>query len=85
MSLLINIYKPHETVLLMALLKALCWASIFILRIRFPPGTSIATALNYQCLNSQRERCDLLIYYSCEKRFSTFFRARLRLFRFMPP
>ena len=27
----------------MALLKALCWALIFILRIRFPPGTSIAT------------------------------------------
>ena len=26
----------------MALLKALCWALIFILRIRFPPGTSIA-------------------------------------------
>ena len=30
----------------MALLKALCWALIFILRIRFPPGTSIATVLN---------------------------------------
>ena len=29
----------------MALLKALFWALIFILRIRFPPGTSIATVL----------------------------------------
>ena len=30
----------------MALLKALCWALIFIIRIRFPPGTSLATVLN---------------------------------------
>ena len=30
----------------MALLKALCWALIFIMRIRFPPGTSLATELN---------------------------------------
>ena len=29
----------------MALLKALCWALIFIIRIRFPPGTSLATVL----------------------------------------
>ena len=39
----------------MALLKALCWALIFIIRIRFPPGTSLATVLNIllfdlQCL-----------------------------------
>ena len=27
----------------MALLKAICNASIFIIRIRFPPGTSLAT------------------------------------------
>ena len=27
----------------MALLKALCWALIFIIRIRFPPGTSLVT------------------------------------------
>ena len=26
----------------MALLKALCWGLIFIIRIRFPPGTSLA-------------------------------------------
>ena len=30
----------------MALLKALCWALTFIIRIRFPPGTSLATVLN---------------------------------------
>ena len=29
----------------MALLKALCWALIFIIRIRFPPGTSLATVM----------------------------------------
>ena len=33
----------------MALLKALCWALIFIIRIRFPPGTSLATVLNLPC------------------------------------
>ena len=27
----------------MAILKALCWALIFIIRIRFPPGTSLVT------------------------------------------
>ena len=31
----------------MALLKALCWALIFIVRIRFPPGSSIATVMAY--------------------------------------
>ena len=30
----------------MAPLKALCWALVFILRIRFLPGSSIATVLN---------------------------------------
>ena len=30
-----HIYKPYETVLFMALLKALCWALIFILRINY--------------------------------------------------
>ena len=29
----------------MALLKALCWALIFIIRIRFPPATSLAMIL----------------------------------------
>ena len=33
----------------MALLKALCWALIFILRIRFPPGSSIATVFLINC------------------------------------
>ena len=27
----------------MALLKVICWALIFIIRIRFPPGKSLAT------------------------------------------
>ena len=30
----------------MALLKVICWALIFIIRIRFPPGKSLATILN---------------------------------------
>ena len=29
----------------MALLKALCWALVIIIRIRFPPGTSLATGM----------------------------------------
>ena len=29
----------------MALLKVICWAIIFIARIRFPPGKSLATFL----------------------------------------
>ena len=31
----------------MALLKVICWAIIFIVRICFPPGKSLATILNY--------------------------------------
>ena len=31
----------------MALLKVICWALIFIIRIRFPPGKSLATILEY--------------------------------------
>ena len=30
----------------MALLKVICWALIFIIRIRFPPGKSLATLLS---------------------------------------
>ena len=30
----------------MALLKVICWALIFIIRIRFPPGKSLATIGN---------------------------------------
>ena len=37
----------------MALLKALCWALIFIIRIRFPPGTSLATVLEVAQANCQ--------------------------------
>ena len=32
----------------MALLKVICWAIIFITRLRFPPGKSLATILNKQ-------------------------------------
>ena len=35
------------------LLKALCWALIFILRIRFPPGSSITTVLNNRYNNEE--------------------------------
>ena len=34
----------------MALLKVICWALIFIIRIRFQPGKSLATILNNQIL-----------------------------------
>ena len=30
----------------MALLKVICWAIIFITRLRFPPGKSLATILS---------------------------------------
>ena len=36
----------------MALLKVICWAIIFITRLRFPPGKSLATILKnslYYC------------------------------------
>ena len=36
----------NPTGLLMALLKVICWALIFIIRIRFPPGKSLVTILN---------------------------------------
>ena len=36
----------------MASLKALCWALIFIIRIRFPPDTSLATVLKFDQENS---------------------------------
>ncbi len=32
----------------MALLKVICWALIFIIQIRFPPGKSLATILHIQ-------------------------------------
>ncbi len=34
----------------MALLKVICWALIFFIRIRFPPGKSLATILNNQMI-----------------------------------
>ena len=33
----------------MVLRKALCWALIFIIKIRFPPATSLVTVLNNTC------------------------------------
>ena len=36
----------------MVLLKALCWVLIFIIRIRFPPDTSLATVLKFDRENS---------------------------------
>ena len=42
----------------MALLKVICWAIIFITRLRFPPGKSLATTLNE--VNSLKEEvCEL--------------------------
>ena len=39
----------------MALLKVICWALIFIIRIRFPPGKSLATILNNRYNNGALE------------------------------
>ena len=39
----------------MALLKVICWAIIFITRIRFPPGKSLATILNKRYNNGALE------------------------------
>ena len=39
----------------MAALRVLCWALIFILRLRFPPGSSIATILNNRYKNGSLE------------------------------
>ena len=41
-KILKNFYCKILTVL-MALLKVICWALIFIIRIRFPPGKSLVT------------------------------------------
>ena len=44
----------------MALLRVLCWALIFLLRLRFPPGSSIASILiyiincNYVCEKAEK-------------------------------
>ena len=35
----------------MALLRIFCWALIFILRLRFPPGSSIALSLRSVHMN----------------------------------
>ena len=45
----------------MALLKVICWALIFIIRIRFPPGKSLVTTLYNECnIRCKCEvRCDV--------------------------
>ncbi len=60
----------------MALLKALCWALIFIIRIQFPPGTSLAMILNNRYNNEalqtfrkfQRLELNLEFLTTCKKR-----------------
>ena len=37
----------------MALLRTLCWALIFILRLRFPPGSSLACKYNVSLFTIQ--------------------------------
>jgi hypothetical protein len=34
-------------IFVMSCLKVICWALIFIFKLRFPPGVSIATVLKY--------------------------------------
>jgi hypothetical protein len=41
--MLIHVMPNH--IFVMALLRVLCWALIFILRLRFPPGSSIASIM----------------------------------------
>ena len=53
----------------MALLKALCWALIFIIRIRFPPGTSLATV--FRVMNNK-----MCTYIHVKNAFSYFYPKR---------
>ena len=43
----------------MALLKVICWALIFIIRIRFPPGKSLATILDL--ITKKISKCGAII------------------------
>ena len=45
-----KILKNLTGIALMALLKVICWALIFIIKICFPPSKSLATILNGQLL-----------------------------------
>ena len=56
---IINIFY-FKSCFYMVLLKALCWALIFIIRIRFPPGTSLATV---QKLKSSKYFRHFLVLY----------------------
>ena len=58
----------------MALLKVICWALIFIIRIRFPPGKSLATILNFQqtffltfCIFEYFKNCSCLVIKPSKK------------------
>ena len=54
----------------MAALRVLCWALIFILRLRFPPGSSI----NNFNVETQRKHCRLRNskFYQCAHAASSF-------------
>ena len=46
----------------MALLKVICWAIIFITRLRFPPGKSLASNLYFGCYIFQEVTFDILSF-----------------------
>ena len=48
----------------MALLKVICWAIIFITRLRFPPGKSLASYIISNCM-----KCDHSNFYDKCKYF----------------
>jgi hypothetical protein len=78
----------------MALLRVLCWALIFILRLRFPSGSSIATIYNimlWACINlvfstKSRQKAgslnnrNLLVEYVCMCTSHTLRLSRLLLY-----
>ena len=51
----------------MALLRVLCWALIFILRLRFPPGSSIASINVFFLINILFSRLTLIIFINKRK------------------
>ena len=65
----------------MALLKVICWAIIFITRLRFPPGKSLATILKlFNILNG----FDNLSYSSTSDFFHEVHRHIISSCRFSP-
>ena len=59
----------------MALLKVICWALIFIIRIRFPPGKSLATIWMYFKLYHSGPIPDFIGSYVLELRMNCELRA----------